>query len=40
MATVEQNLVTGETGEGKSVKNIEVDMVPVLSDPDIKLSES
>lgn len=37
LAAVEQDLVNGETAEGKAVKNIEVDMVPVLSDPDVSI---
>ena len=36
LAAIEQDLATGVTAEGNTPKNIEVAMVPLLDDPDVK----
>lgn len=39
ISAVEQDMVTGKTAEGKVAKDIEVDLVPILSDPSVSRLE-
>jgi len=39
IAKLEQNMATGEDSEGKAVKNIVMDLPPVLSDPNVTKEE-
>jgi syntaxin-binding protein 1 len=36
IASIEQDLATGETAEGGAIKRVEMEMIPLLDDPNVR----